>query len=94
MFGFRMKTQQYKESTIINKRIGKEKLRRKFESNEIDGQTVYFNWRRNKKEKFNFIENSMFGYIEVILFTELIFSGVFSPSPFVERKRYFFFSSF
>jgi hypothetical protein len=46
MFPFGIKTQKYKESTIINKGIGKEKLRRKFESNEIEDQRVYFdfNW--------------------------------------------------
>jgi hypothetical protein len=34
-----MKRQKYKESTIINKRIGNETLRRKFESKKIGGDT-------------------------------------------------------
>jgi hypothetical protein len=36
MFTFKMKAQEYNEFPIINKGIGKEKLR-KLESNEIDG---------------------------------------------------------
>jgi hypothetical protein len=74
-----MKTQKYKESTIINKRIGNKKLRRKFESKEIDGQKVYFDFYFNLCEiieKFNFLDISMLRYIEVILSTELIFSDV------------------
>jgi hypothetical protein len=68
-----MKAQEYKESRIVNKRIDKKKLRRKFESNEIECPTVYF---CEFFEKFNCLENSILGYIEVILFTELIFPRV------------------
>jgi hypothetical protein len=72
-----MKTQEYKESTIINKGIGKETLKRKFESTEIEGQRVYFDFNLCENvEKFNFIKDSMLEYVEVILLTELIFSGV------------------
>jgi hypothetical protein len=72
-----MKTQECKESTMIRKGIGNEKLRRKFESNEINGQRVYFDFNLCEiVEKFTFFEISMFGYIEMILSTELIFSDV------------------
>jgi hypothetical protein len=78
-----MKAQECKELRKIDGRIVKEKLRRKFELNEIEGQIFYFYFDFNLcgiVEKFNFFEVSKLGDIDEILSTECIFADV---SPFL-----------
>jgi hypothetical protein len=74
MFRFTKKTQKCKKLTKNDKGIGQEMLWRKFESNENDGQIIYFGFSFCRiVEKFNFFETSKFGYIDVIFSIECIF---------------------
>jgi hypothetical protein len=77
IFIFTIKTQESKKFTKIDKGIGKELLWRKFESNEIEGQFVYFGLSFCRfVEKVNCFEISKLGYIDVVLSTEWIFPDV------------------
>jgi hypothetical protein len=77
IFTFSKKTQKCDESAIIDLRIGKEKSKMKFESNEIDGQTIYLRMSLcGIVEEFNCFKISILGYIEVILSTEYSFADV------------------
>jgi hypothetical protein len=67
------------ELAMINQGIGKEMPKMKFESNEIDGQTVYFDLSfRRFVEEFDCFEISIFECIDVILSIEYVFRCVYT----------------
>jgi hypothetical protein len=68
---------QMEQSSMIDKGIGKEMLWIKFESEEVNGQTVYLNLNFCRfVEGIDFFEYSQFVCINVILSIECIFTGV------------------
>jgi hypothetical protein len=69
---------EMEESSMIDQRIEKEMLWMKFESKEVDGPTVYLNLSFCQfVEGIDFLDNSLFGCIDVIIWTECIFADVY-----------------
>jgi hypothetical protein len=87
IFTFSVKTQECDELAMIDKGIRKEKSKLKFESDEVDCETVYFGlnfW--GFVEEFDCFQISIIGNIDVILSTESIFPDVCSLWQYFERS--------
>jgi hypothetical protein len=70
------------ESSMIDEEIEEGLLWMKFGSKEFDGQTVYLNLRFCQfAEGIDFLNNSVFRCIDVILLTECIFADVYRLWP-------------
>jgi hypothetical protein len=72
-----MKPQECNESAMIDQIIGKDISWMKFEPNGIDCQTISFGLTFCRfVEEFGDFEISILGFLDVILSTECLFSGV------------------